>query len=131
MTPIRTPGDAGVNSTDALPEGPPGRPIVAVVDTALLIAGGIAAAAIVTAVASVLHVRKLSAAVDHALDRIGTEPAGRWWRRPAALRRVVRDLEDRVASSERDRARLAAHGLTGPERMLEGAQYNPCSNHKN
>jgi len=78
------------------------------VDTSVLVAGGIAIAALLLALIVSIRLWRLSRSVDAALIRIGASPAGRWWRRIPALRRAIRDLEESTRASQQSRARLAA-----------------------
>jgi len=97
---------------------PDAKPIVADVDTNVLIAAGVAVATALVALFALISKRRLSNAVDHAIDRIGGAPAKHWWHRPAVLRSEVRVLEDQVAESHRDRARLGAAVATAPIGIL-------------
>jgi two-component system sensor histidine kinase SenX3 len=88
------------------------------VDTTVIALAGAAFLAAVVAIGALIRARRLSSAVDEALDRIGARPVTRWWRRPGHLRSEVRRLEDAVSASERDRARLAAAVSEAPIGIL-------------
>jgi len=88
------------------------------VDTRVLIVGGIAVFASLVALLALISQRRLARAVDHAIERIGGSPAIRWWRRPAALRREIQILEERVTESHRDRALQGAAIATAPIGIL-------------
>jgi signal transduction histidine kinase len=93
-------------------------PIVAIVDTTVLLAAGAGVIALLVALPALFHVRRLSRSVDEALERIGAAPARWWWRRASTLRSGTRALEESVAASQRDRARLAAAVTEAPIGIL-------------